>query len=152
MPVAFALHNAEEACTVGSHLARLRDALRTSSLPVWLPSEPEYLSALAIATGLSVVLLAVAWWWDQATAGLVVLQIAMALNVSIHVVTAVTVQDYVPGLWTALVVQVPMTVLVLRRVLAAGWLSHTAWTRVCLAALALHGPGLWLLLASVRAG
>lgn len=148
IPLACAVHNAEEALTIGTHLPRLRDALGAWALyPVSLPTEQQYLLGLAVVTGLSFALVAVAWRWDLASVGLVVLQAVMALNVLSHVAMAIAVGSYVPGLWTALLIQVPMGVVVLRRVHDAGWLSRAHWRRVGLAALLLHGPGLWLLLA-----
>lgn len=147
VPLAFALHNAEEALTIGVHLPRLRDALDAWALhQVSLPSEQQYLLGLVVVTVLSFALLAVAWRWDLASVGLVVLQMAIALNVLSHVTVAIAVHAYVPGLWTALLLQAPMVAVVLSRVHGAGWLSPAHWWGVGIAALMLHGPGLWLLL------
>lgn len=151
VPLASAVHNAEEALTVGAHLPRLRDTLGAlAPYPVSLPTEQQYLVGLAAVTLLSFALLAVARWWDRASVGLVVLQAVMALNALIHAAAALAGGAYVPGLWTALLIQVPMAAVVLRRVHVAGWLSRAHWRRVGFAALMLHGPGLWLLLALLQ--
>lgn len=117
---------------------------------VSLPTEHQYLMGLVIVTVLSFALLAVAWQWDEASVGLVVLQVAMTLNVLSHVAATLAFRAYVPGLWTALFIQAPMGAVVLRQVHGAGWLSRAHWWRVGLAAVVLHGPGLWLLLAGLQ--
>ncbi len=151
VPLAFALHNLEEALSLGTHLPLLRDMVGAwAGADVVLLNERQYLSGLAAATLASFTLLAVAWRWDRASAGLVVLQVAMLLNVLSHVTVAAAAGGYVPGLWTALLIQAPMSAAVLRHVRRAGWLSPAAWRQVATAAVLLHGPGLWLFLAGLR--
>jgi len=80
---------------------------------------------------------------------LLVLETTVAVNVIAHVLTAATVfHGYAPGLATAVLVNAPFAIYVLRRVWREQWVSPAALWATVPASLVLHGPilvgGLWL--------
>ena len=124
IPVALLVHNLEEAFTIAAARPRL-EALWSTLLgcPVALPSVHESHLALAVVTGLAFGVLVLARFWEPASYALVVLQAVMTVNVLTHVVGALLLRGYAPGVVTALLVEAPTSAFVFRRVRAAGWMS-----------------------------
>ena len=149
--VALFVHNLEEAFAIGPALPRLEATWgRLLGRPLLLPSAQQYGLALAIVTGVAIGVLLLARLWDPASYALVVLQAVMALNVLTHVLGAVLLGGYVPGVVSAVLVEAPTSVVVFRRVRDARWMSRTQWRLLPLLAVLLHGPALFGVLAWVR--
>ena len=126
VPAALLLHNLEESLTLGAALPRLEAAV--------------------------VALYVLARVWDRLAYALVVVQAVMTVNVGVHVAFAVLLGGYAPGLLTAVLVEAPASVLVLRQLRRSAWMTRTQWRLLPWLAAFLHGPGLVALLkgAGVR--
>ncbi|HET7462401.1 MAG TPA: HXXEE domain-containing protein [Longimicrobium sp.] len=144
VPLLITLHDAEEALAMPA-------ALRTlpARVPAWLagmiPSYPRFLAALAVVTLLPwmVWLLGVAR--RETHAGIVALLLAqtvMLVNVASHAGAAILVRGYAPGVATALALNLPFSLYLLRRAAREGWLSRHALVLLGAAAVVVHGPGL----------
>jgi hypothetical protein len=70
----------------------------------------------------------------------------MLLNVFPHVAAAAALRSYSPGLATALVFNLPFSILLFRRAIRQQWVSRRALAWLPPAALLVHGPGLFALL------
>ena len=150
VPVALALHNVEEALMLGAALPRLQ-AAATHALAreVALPSQAQYGRALLVLTAAVAALYVAAKEWERFAYALVVVQAVMALNVGAHVAFALLLGGYAPGLATALLVEAPVSLLVLQRLRARDWMTRTQWWLLPPLALLLHGPALVALLRAV---
>ncbi len=150
IPVALIVHNLEEAFAIGAALPRLEATWsRLLGRPLVLPSAQQYGIALAVVTGIAFAVLLLARLWDPASYALVVIQAVMTLNVVTHVLGAVLLGGYAPGVVTAILVEAPTSVLVFHRVRDARWMSRTQWRLLPFLAVLLHGPALVALLAWV---
>jgi hypothetical protein len=152
VPAALVLHNLEEALTIGDALPRL-EALwaRWAGHAVALPTEQEFQRALLLLTLAVGALYLAARVRDDLAYALVIVQAVMTLNVATHVIAAVLLRGYAPGVATALLVEAPTSFHVLRCVREGGWMTTRQWGLLPLLALLLHGPGLLALLLGVGA-
>jgi hypothetical protein len=146
VPVLLALHNAEEALFFHRYLplvvARLPSTWQAIAGPitlgqVWLALAlvtllPFGLAAWAVGRGSSVAL-----WL------LLLVQATVLLNVLWHVAAATLFFDgYAPGLVTAVAINLPFSIYLLRRAAREEWVSTRARWALLPGALALHGPAL----------
>jgi hypothetical protein len=142
----FTIHNAEEA--IAFPLVRL-------TLPSWIPkdvahsvsgvSQAHFLAALAFVTVIALVV--VGWAYLRPTPGSVwaalLVQSLMLVNVGAHLITAVLVtRDYAPGLASAVLLNLPFSIYLLRKAKTEQWLSSFARRALIPTALVLHGPGI----------
>ncbi|MGH2822960.1 MAG: HXXEE domain-containing protein [Thermoleophilaceae bacterium] len=151
VPVFLALHNAEEALLFPRYLplaiGRLPEGLRAFAGAITLG---QVWAALAVVTAVPFALAA----WATARPDhriavwlLLVVQATVLLNVLWHLAAAIVVfQGYAPGVLTALAVNLPFSLYLLRRARAEQWLSQRARWALLPAALLLHGPLLSALL------
>jgi hypothetical protein len=80
-------------------------------------------------------------------APLLLIQATLLLNVVWHVVAAIVLFDgYAPGLATALLLNLPFSVYLIRRAAREHWVSRRARWALLPSALAVHGPILSALL------
>ena len=150
VPAALLLHNLEEALTLGAALPRLEAAAaRLVGHPLSLPSAAQYQRALLVLTTAVVALYVLARVWDRLAYALVVVQAVMTVNLGVHVAFAVLLGGYAPGLLTAVLVEAPASVLVLRQLRRSAWMTRTQWRLLPWLAAFLHGPGLIALLKGV---
>ncbi len=158
LPLAFALHDAEEALTLSRALPAVRERAPALAAALLGPSDPGravVLTALGVAT---LVPLAASLWAIARPASVAarwaVLLVATTflVNAAAHVVTALWLHAgprtptlgawYAPGLVTAVLVNLPLTLHVLRRAARERWLtSRRQWRWLPPAAILLHGPG-----------
>lgn len=149
VPVAFLVHNAEEALTIPAVLpqaeARLADGFGHAFR---LPSANQYYVLLLVLTLAAFAVWLLAYWKDSLCYALVILQATLAVNVVNHIGSAILLRGYAPGLLTALTVQIPATAVVFSRLRRAAWLTRRQWLLLPVASIILHGPimfgGLWL--------
>ncbi|HTK47613.1 MAG TPA: HXXEE domain-containing protein [Gemmatimonadaceae bacterium] len=153
VPLVLAVHNAEEAIAFHRFLPRL-----ATSLPGPLRTIEQRLTFGSMLTVLALVTLvgvAVALWSTLrpgsrlALWSVLAVAATIALNVGTHVVSAIEiVRGYAPGLVTAVLVNAPFVVYLLRRAARERWLSSRALLCTIPAAVVLHGPvlvgTLWL--------
>jgi hypothetical protein len=152
-----ATHNAEEAITFPSYLPAV-----SAQLPTGLPAitDSQMLVALAIVT---VIPLAVVSWANARPASraalwsALLIQTVVLINVASHVAVAVFIlHGYGPGLATALALNLPFSVYLLRRAWREQWVSRRAFAALVPGAIVVHGPlivGLVLLAgANIRGG
>ncbi len=151
VPVLLLLHNAEEALFMRAVLPRVA-TLVPPALRHVVPAVtyPQFLLALAAVTAVP---LAVALVGDlrgsgPATVFLLFVQAVLLVNVLSHVASAVFLAGYSPGLATALAVNLPFSVYLLRRARQERWVGGRTLLSLLPAALLFHGPGLLALLAA----
>jgi hypothetical protein len=160
VPLLLTLHNLEEALFMPGFLERFAD--RAGRLPSFLAgllpdvTLAQFLIALALVTVAPYLFAASGPLERRGRAFYLVLgtQMVVLLNVAVHVAGAVWMRGYVPGLVTALLVNLPFSVYLFRRALRGGWLRWREMAWLVLAALLVHGPGLvgLLVLAGWAAG
>ena len=153
MPIILALHNAEEAVAFQRMWPRIAALLPQPFASAEAGLSPSAMvQALAVLSLLGCVLAAgilrrpqwkTGWWL------LLALESAMAINVIVHLVSAVFVlRGYAPGLVTALVLNAPFAWYCLARARREGWVSERAWRATLVGGVVLHGPvllgALWL--------
>ena len=150
-PAVLALHNTEEALTIPAALHFLR-----TRLPAWAPRWAEqigytdYLAGLLIVTIVGLFVGAWASLRPQSRAArwtLLLLQAVLLLNVFAHLGSAALLRGYSPGLATALLLNLPLSLYVFHRALREEWVSRSALLALVPAALVVHGPVLVGLLA-----
>jgi hypothetical protein len=141
VPLLLTLHNLEEAFFMPGFLGRL-----AGRMPAFLPEVtlPQLLVALAVVTVAPYLFAASGPLDRRSRASFLVLgtQMVVLSNVAAHLAGAVWMRGYVPGLVTALLVNLPFSVYVFRRALRGGWVRSREMAWLALAALLVHGPGL----------
>jgi hypothetical protein len=156
VPLLLALHNAEEAAFFPRYLpfvlARLPAGWRVVAGPV---TSGQVWLALAVVTAVALGLCAWSQWNPGSRAALwllLLLQATVLLNVLWHIAAAVVLfRGYAPGLVTALLLNLPFSLYLLRRAAHERWLGSGALWAIAPAALLVHGPMLSaLLLATER--
>ncbi|HMA94215.1 MAG TPA: HXXEE domain-containing protein [Polyangiaceae bacterium] len=150
IPVAFLVHNAEEALTIPAMLPQVQSKLASVLGPSpQLPSPVQYYATLLTLTLAAFAVWLAAHWRESLCYGLIVLQATLTLNIVNHVSAAVILRGYSPGLITSVTVEVAASVVVFSSLKRGSWLSRTQWVLLPVLALVLHGPvmfgGLWLL-------
>jgi hypothetical protein len=146
VPLLLLVHNAEEAFTVRPVLP-LVNARLAATLPGRLPAVRygEFLVALVVVTVLP---FAIAAAGDlrraDSRAGylLLVVQTTLLLNVVSHLTTATVVGGYAPGLASAVLVNLPYSLVLLSAAWRERWYRPLALVGIAPAALLVHGPGL----------
>jgi hypothetical protein len=153
---ALAVHNAEEAVTFPLYWPQVQ-----SRLPEMAQRAAAGFDATSFRTGLvwaTLLPLAVVLWatWrpDSSAArwSVLAVQAVVAVNVASHVVIAAALaHGYSPGLLSAVLINVPVSIYLFRRAARERWITARGWRALLPAALAIHGPGLvGLLLLSRR--
>ncbi|NBJ13095.1 HXXEE domain-containing protein [Microvirga sp. SYSU G3D207] len=146
-----ALHNAEEAFGMGQALplllGQVPDVLRAILPDITFSS---FLVALVVVTVAPVLILASmghrqpSGWPAYA---LLAVQATILLNVLSHLMAAVKTGGYVPGLFTALLINFPFSMLLLGRAWRDRWYSGKAMVALVPLAFLLHGPLLLAILS-----
>lgn len=141
---AFTLHNGEEALAA----PRLLEFMLTRG-PGFLrdfyagvtPSELQ--ASLLILTALGLVVTAAATRAPAAPASafaMMVFAALLGLNAVAHLGLAVVARAYMPGLVTALLINLPLSTMLLLHARREGWVSRAAFWAVIPVGLVLHGP------------
>ena len=146
LPLVLALHNLEEGAFFPQYvprvLARLPPGVRN-----WIG--PVSLREMGVALALATVIPLGFCLWAAARPGsrtglwlVLAMWATLLLNVAWHVAAALVLfGGYAPGVATALGVNLPLSVLVLRRAATEQWLSRRARRALVPAAVAFHLPG-----------
>lgn len=153
VPALITLHNVEELLALPRFLPRMAAWLPELdvgiSVPqldvaVRLPAEltpRAYLLALTVVTVLAwAIALAALAGRRSGIHLLLVAQATMLLNVVPHLVLAGVTGGYAPGLATAICINLPFGVWLLRRARREGWIGRGAWAMLLPLALLVHGP------------
>jgi hypothetical protein len=151
VPILLAIHNAEEALFVPRYLPfvlyRLPAAWQALIAPL---TTGQVGAALGVVTAVAFL---VAWWSSQrpdhpvALWLVLLIQATVLLNVVWHVAAAVVLfGGYAPGVVTALLLNLPFSIYLLRRAARDRWLGPRALWALVPAAIVLHGPLLAALL------
>jgi hypothetical protein len=151
VPLLLAVHNAEEALFFPRYLPFVLYRLPAAWQAVIAPlTTGQVGGALAIVTAVAFI---VAWWaYQRPQSGLalwlvLLIQATVLLNVVWHLAAAVVLfGGYAPGVVTALLINLPFSVYLLRRAARERWLSRRALWALVPAAIVLHGPLLAALL------
>jgi Protein of unknown function with HXXEE motif len=151
VPTFMAVHNAEEAIFFPRYLPvvleRLPEPWRSVVGPITLG---QLWAALLAVTLIPVVLAAWATLRPERAAPiwlLLLIQATLLVNVFWHVGAAVVLFDgYAPGLATAVLLNLPFSVYVIRRAAAQNWVTQRARWALIPGALVVHGPAVSALL------
>ena len=151
VPILLAVHNAEEALFFPRYLPFVLYRLPAAWQAVIAPlTTGQVGGALAVVTAVAFI---VAWWADRSPDSalalwlLLLIQASVLLNVVWHVAAAVVLfGGYAPGVVTALVLNLPFSIYLLRRAVREQWLGRGARWALAPAAIVLHGPLLAALL------
>jgi uncharacterized protein with HXXEE motif len=146
LPLVLALHNLEEGLFFPRYLPRVLGRL-PAGLRDWIG--PVTLRDMGVALALATLLpLGFCLWAAARPASRTALWLVLAmwatllLNVAWHVAAALVLfGGYAPGVATAVALNLPLSVLVLRRAAAEQWLSPRALWALVPGALAFHLPG-----------
>jgi hypothetical protein len=141
VPVLVTIHNAEEALFMPAALRSLPGRV-PAEFAGMIPSYPRFLVALGIVT-------AMAWaiWLFGRTHRigvvlLLLLQTVMLVNVVSHVGAAILLRGYAPGLATALALNLPFSIHLLRCAVSEGWIARRTLPLLGIGAVLVHGPGI----------
>ena len=145
VPACMAGHNLEEAVTLPRYLplvmGRLPDTWRLIVGPI---SIGQVWTALAVVTLIPIVLASWATLRPGLTAPvwlLLLIQTTLLLNVLWHVGAAIVLFDgYAPGLVTAILLNLPFSIHLLRRAAEENWVSSRARWALLPSAVVAHGP------------
>ena len=150
VPILFTVHNLEEMLFIDRFLHQISDfapSFLQKILPLFTTSQ--FLLAATIVTILPYLFAALACTERPQSLGiylLAVIQMVIFINVFSHTGMAMLRQTYVPGLITALAVNLPFSVYFFYTILSQKWLNGKALLIIFPIALLLHGPGLVSLL------
>jgi hypothetical protein len=144
VPALLAVHNAEEAVMFPRYLPLVRERAPDFARPIVAGvTYEQMLIALAIVTigplGIAIWAVArprspVALW------SVLLIQAVVLLNVAAHVCVALVIRGYGPGLATALVINLPFSLYVLRRATREQWTTRQGLLALAPAAFVVHGP------------
>lgn len=145
LPVVLALHNLEEGIFFPEYVPRVLERL-PAGVRDWIGpvSLREMGVALALATAIP---LGFSLWAAARPANRTALWLVLAmwatllLNVAWHVAALVLFRGYAPGVATAVALNLPLSLLVLRRAATGQWLSRRARWALIPAAVTFHLPG-----------
>jgi hypothetical protein len=156
IPCVFTLHALEEAATIGRSLPGLRQRFSGPGVAVSVPlpaATPFRVGLILLAVAAFVIALAARADRPGSRPGymLLALQATLLLNVGSHVLWAVVFDGYVPGLVTAVLVNLPFSFYVLSRAWREQWYSRRALAWLAPIALVLHGPVLMGIMATLGA-
>lgn len=156
VPVLLTIHNLEEALFMPAFIEK-RNASVPGSLREIIPpvTYKQFLVALFIIT--IIPYLVALFWLNRGWAAylLVGLQVVMLINVFAHTLMALFLGGYAPGLFTALVINLPFSLYLLRRAVSERWMSKRAVAFMFPAGLLIHGPalaGLMMLSGAITGG
>jgi hypothetical protein len=154
IPALLTLHDAEEALTLPRFLPIVRQRLPAAVAPLAARVDADALrTALVVATVVPLAIVAWAYWRPHSRVArwtALAIQATVLLNVLSHIVAAaVLLRGYAPGLATAVLVNLPFSLVLLRRVARERWLPRRALLALVPAAVVVHGPLLGGLLLSV---
>jgi Protein of unknown function with HXXEE motif len=151
VPIFLAIHNAEEALFFPRYLPFVLYRLPAGWQALIAPlTTGQVGAALGVVTAVAFV---GAWWSYQSPDNAVALwlvlliQATVLLNVVWHVAAAVVLfGGYAPGVVTAVLLNLPLSIYLLRRAARERWLGPRARWALVPAAIVLHGPLLATLL------
>jgi hypothetical protein len=155
VPIFLTIHNLEEAVVMPAFIER-RNASVPGAMREIIPpvTYKQFLIALAIITVIPY-LVALLWLRRGWAAYLLVgLQVVMLINVCAHTLMALFLRGYAPGLATALAINLPFSLYLLKRAVEEKWMSKKAVAWMFPIGLLIHGPVLagLMLLSGVIAG
>jgi uncharacterized protein with HXXEE motif len=146
LPLVLALHNLEEGVFFPRYVPRVLSRL-PAGVRDWIG--PVSLREMGVALALATVIpLGISLWAAARPASRTALWLVLAmwatllLNVAWHVAAALVLfGGYAPGVATAVVLNLPLAVLALRRARAEEWVSRRARWALVPGAVAFHLPG-----------
>ncbi len=141
VPVFLLIHNLEEALVMPAFIEKRNSAV-PGPLRDIIPSVNyrQFLIALAIIT---IVPFLIALVWSGRKVGvylLILFQVVMLINVFAHVMMAMFLGGYAPGLVTAIFINLPFSLYLLKRAVAEGWVSKRSVALMFPLGILIHGP------------
>jgi heme/copper-type cytochrome/quinol oxidase subunit 4 len=142
--VAFAVHNSEEAFAAGRLLTFMQ-----SYAPAFVRgfyagitiAELQINLIILTALGFAVSMAAASSRGSSASVfAMLVLAAVLALNALLHVGFSIGTRSYMPGVMTALLITLPLSLLLLVKARREAWLPTSAFWAVVPAAVFVHGP------------
>lgn len=146
VPLCMTAHNLEEALFMRAALPGVNAVLTASPVGFLAPvNYPQFLIALGVVTVIPYLVVALGVC-KLAVELLVLVQTTMLLTVVFHVGAALALRNYTPDLLTALCLNLPFSIWLLRRAMRDKWITPDIQLYFVLLALLLHGPGLVVLI------
>ena len=146
IPIFFTLHNLEEALTIPKVIDVLPNRLPAFIQPlIPVVNFEQFKIALVFVTALAFVFILAYQLSHKKRLPLYLLlgvQMVLLINVFSHISTAFLMRGYVPGLVTALLVNLPFSIYLFRCALREAWIDQRGVVVLFLVGLVLHGPGL----------
>lgn len=141
VPVLLTIHNLEEAVTMPAFIEK-RNAAVPGPLREFIPpvTYKQFLLSLIIIT---IIAYLIALLWLNRKWGIYLLvgfQVVMLINVFAHVMMAIFVGGYAPGVATALIINLPFSLYLLRRAVSEKWISKSAAVWMFPIGVLIHGP------------
>lgn len=147
VPFYITVHNIEEAFTFDKFIPVVKDRLekngRTDIIPTW----PQFRLALITVTILSYITAIVPLKPAKRLTIMLITSATMLINVFSHFFGALIFRRYVPGLISALSINLPASVFTIFLAKRSGFLNIRKMTFLTFIAALLHGPALVSLLA-----
>jgi hypothetical protein len=141
VPVLITIHNAEEALFMPATL-RVLPGRVPAELARAIPSYPQFLVALVIVAALAWATWLLGRERSAGVALLLLLKAVMLVNVVSHVGSAIFLRRYAPGLVTALALNLPFSIHLLRRAIKERWIARRTVPILAAGAVVIHGPGI----------
>jgi hypothetical protein len=156
VPVFLTIHNLEEALLMPGFIERRNASIPGPMREIIPPvTYKQFLLSLAIITIIPY-LIALFWLSRRwAVYLLVCLQVVMLINVLAHTLMALFLRGYAPGLLTALTINLPFSLYLLKRAVDEKWMTGKAVAWMFPVGLLIHGPllaGLMLLSGAIAGG
>lgn len=156
VPVFLLVHNLEEALVMPAFIEKRNSAV-PGPLRDIIPSV-NYKQFLTVLIIITVIPFLIALVWRGRKTGvylLILFQVVMLINVFAHVMMALFLRGYAPGLLTALLINLPFSLYLLRRAVAEGWVSKRSVALMFPLGIIIHGPllfGLMMLAGQIARG
>jgi len=146
IPVVVAIHNLEEALFMPRFL-QARNGSIPGPLQTLLPaiSYKQFLTSLIIVTAIPYMIASFGRLKRRDGRGVPLLlgvQVVMLINVFAHITMAILVNGYAPGLATALLLNLPFSIYLLRRAYKEEWMEGRAMVMLFPIGLLIHAVGL----------
>jgi hypothetical protein len=148
VPFSITVHNIEEAFTIDPFLPVIKKRLSKYGGKDIVPTWPQYRLALITVTLIPFVVAILPLKAGRRLTMMLIASTTMLINVIPHLAGSIIFKRYVPGLASALLINLPSSLLSIFLAFRSGFLNYRKMAVISAFAATLHGPGLLSLLAA----
>jgi hypothetical protein len=148
VPFSIAVHNIEEAFTLDPFLPVIKERLSKYRGNDFVPTWPQYRLALITVTLIPFVVAILPLKAARRLTLMLIASTTMLINVIPHLAGSIIFKQYVPGLASSLLINLPSSMLSIFLAFRSGFLNLRKMAVISIFAAILHGPGLASLLAA----